>query len=98
MKVLIVTDNLYPELGGSFKAITDTSKILSENQNLKVRIVINSNGKFKKKLDLIFLIKNFDIIHYFGGWSFFHLKVLILSFILKKKRLSPQWGYLKNGL
>ena len=92
MKVLIVADNLYPELGGSFKAITDTYKILSKNPQFKSRIVINNNGKFKKKLDLIFLIKNFDIIHYFGGWSFFHLKVLILSFLLKKKTIITPMG------
>ena len=85
MKLLIVCDNLYPELGGSYKAITDTHKILLENTDFKTRIVFNNNGKSKKNLDLIFLIKNFDIIHYFGGWSFFHLKVLILSFIFKKK-------------
>ena len=81
MRVLIVTDNLYPELGGSFKAVTDTYKFLSQSTQFKCRIVINNNGKFKKKLDLMFLIKNFDIIHYFGGWSFFHLKVLILFFL-----------------
>ena len=92
MKVLIVTDNLYPELGGSFKAITDTYKILSKNPQFKSRIAIYNNGKFKKKLDLIFLIKNFDIIHYFGGWSYFHIKVLFLSFIFKKKTIITPMG------
>ena len=92
MKLLIVCDNLYPELGGSYKAITDTHKILSENTDFKTRIVFNNNGKSKKNLDLIFLIKNFDIIHYFGGWSFFHLKVLILSFIFKKKTIMTPMG------
>ena len=92
MKLLIVCDNLYPELGGSYKAITDTHKILSENTDYKTRIVFNNNGKSKKNLDLIFLIKNFDIIHYFGGWSLFHLKVLILSFIFKKKTIITPMG------
>ena len=92
MKVLIVTDNLYPELGGSFKAITDTYKILLKNPQFKSRIVINNNGNFKKKLDLIFLIKNFDIIHYFGGWTYFHIKVLFLSFIFKKKTIITPMG------
>ena len=92
MKVLIVTDNLYPELGGSFKAITDTYKILSKNPQFKSRIVIHNNGKFKKKLNLIFFIKNFDIIHYFGGWSYFHIKVLFLSFIFKKKTIITPMG------
>ena len=92
MKVLIVTDNLYPELGGSFKAITDTYKILLKNPQFKSRIVIHNNGNFKKKLDLIFLIKNFDIIHYFGGWTYFHIKVLFLSFIFKKKTIITPMG------
>ena len=92
MKVLIVTDNLYPELGGSFKAITDTYKILLKNPQFKSRIVIQNNGNFKKKLDLIFLIKNFDIIHYFGGWNYFHIKVLFLSFIFKKKTIITPMG------
>lgn len=92
MKILIVTDNLYPELGGSYKAITDTYKILSENPKFKSRIVINKNAKFKKKIDLVFLVKNFDIIHFFGGWSFFHIKVLILSFIFKKKTIITPMG------
>ena len=48
MRVLIVTDNLYPELGGSFKAVTDTYKFLSQSTQFKCRIVINNNGKFKK--------------------------------------------------
>ncbi|WP_440915373.1 glycosyltransferase [Candidatus Pelagibacter sp.] len=92
MKILLITDNLYPELGGSFKAITDTSKILTKNPKFTCRIVIKNNGKFKKRLDLFFLIKNFDIIHYFGGWSFFHFKVLVLSFIFKKKTIITPMG------
>ena len=97
MRVLIVTDNLYPELGGSF-AVTDTYKFLSQSTQFKCRIVINNNENLKKKLDLMFLIKNFDIIHYFGGWSFFHLKVLILSFLFKKKQSLHLWESLKHGL
>ena len=96
MRILIVTDNLYPELGGSYQAITDTYKILSENPKFKSRIVINRNAKFKKKLDLIFLIKNFDIVHFFGGWSYFHIKVLILSFILKKKTIITPMGIFES--
>ena len=61
MKILLVTDNLYPEMGGAFRAVTDTQKILLDNAKYKSRIAPNYNGKFKVKLDIIFLIKDFDI-------------------------------------
>ena len=59
-------------------------------------MVFNRNANFKKKLDLLFLIKNFDIIHYFGGWSLFHIKVMILSFIFKKKIIITPMGIFEN--
>jgi hypothetical protein len=34
MKVLIVSDNFYPELKKSFKAIADTYKIFSEKYSI----------------------------------------------------------------
>ena len=88
MKILIICNNFYPEMGGSFKAITETYKSISSNTKYKCRIAFKNNGKSKKKLDLIFLIKNFDVIHYFGGWDFFHIKVVLLSLILNKKLLN----------
>ena len=82
MKILIVTDNLYQNLVDLIKLLLIHIKFI---QILILELVFNRNANFKKKLDLLFLIKNFDIIHYFGGWSLFHIKVMILSFILKKK-------------
>ena len=49
MKILVVTDNLYHEMGGSFRAVTDTHKIILNNEKYKSRIVINSDGISKKK-------------------------------------------------
>ena len=93
MKILYITDQLYPELGGSYKAITETYKAMSNKyKNCKFRLAINYNGKNFNKLDLLFLIKNFDIIHYYGGWSLFHIKVLLLSFMLKKKTIITPMG------
>lgn len=92
MKILLVTDNLYPEMGGSYRAITDTQKIILNNEKYKSRIVINSDGISKKKIDTIFLIKNFDIIHFFGAWSLFHIKIILLAFLFKKKIIITPMG------
>ena len=92
MKILLVTDNLYPELGGSYRAITDTQKILLNNEKYKSRIVVKSDGISKKKIDTIFLIKNFDIIHFFGAWTLFHIKFILLALLFKKKIIITPMG------
>ena len=48
MKILVVTDNLYPEMGGSFRAITDTHKIMLNNEKYKSRIVLTMTEYLKK--------------------------------------------------
>lgn len=92
MKILLVTDNLYPEMGGAFRAVTDTQKILLDNAKYRSRIAPNNNGKFKVKLDIIFLIKDFDIVHFFGAWSFFHIKFMLLALLFKKKIIITPMG------
>ena len=92
MKILLVTENLYPEMGGSYRAITDTQKMILNNEKYKSRIVVNYDGISKKKIDTIFLIKNFDIIHFFGAWSFFHIKFILLALLFKKKIIITPMG------
>ncbi|MDC0609036.1 glycosyltransferase [Candidatus Pelagibacter ubique] len=92
MKILLAIDNLYPEMGGSYRAITDIQKIILNNEKYKSRIIVNYDGISKKKLDTIFLIKNFDIIHFFGVWSFFHIKIILLGLLFKKKIIITSMG------
>ena len=92
MKILLVTDHLYPEMGGSYRAIIDTQKIILNNEKYKSRIVINNDGISQKKLDTIFLIKNFDIIHFFGVWTLFHIKIILLALLFKKKIIITPMG------
>ena len=92
MKILYICNNLYPQMGGAYKAITETYQISLSNPLYQCRLAINNDGKSKKNLDLIFLIKNFDIIHYFGGWDWFHIKVMLLSILFKKKLILTPMG------
>ena len=92
MKILFFTDNLYPEMGGSYRAVIDTQKIMLDNAKYKSRIVTNYDGISKKKLDNIFLLKNFDIIHFFGAWTLFHIKIILLALLFKKKIIITPMG------
>ena len=92
MKILYLCNNLYPKMGGAYKAITETYKVALSNSSFKCRLAVNNDGKSKKNIDLIFLIKNFDIIHYFGGWDWFNIKVMVLSIFFKKKLILTPMG------
>ena len=55
MKILFIADQIYPELGGSYKAITETYKAMSNKYTkCKFSLAINYNGKNYNKLDLLF--------------------------------------------
>ena len=96
MKILLICSDLYPEMGGSFKAITDTQEMLENEHKYQTRLVYYRDLIGTKKLDLIFLIKNFDIIHYFGGWNFFHIKVMFYSIIYKKNFIISPMGIFED--
>ena len=91
-KVLILTNNLYPEMGGPYNVITSTAEQLVKNKNCKIRLVANYDGKNKSKSNIIQLLKHYDIIHYFGGWDYFHIKVFIACLFYKKKYILTPMG------
>jgi glycosyltransferase involved in cell wall biosynthesis len=92
MKVLIVTNNLYPEIGGPYNVISSTVEQILKNSKIKTRLLVNYNGKSKSNANIIETIKNFDVVHYLGGWDFFHIKVSIICFLFKKKLIITPMG------
>ena len=59
-KVLILTNNLYPEMGGPYNVITSTADQLFRNPNCKVRLVANYDGKNKSKLNIVKLLNDWN--------------------------------------
>ena len=95
MKILVVTSSLYPEIGGPYNVITSTVRELLE-KNIKIRIFPFFDGKKKPTRSIYNIIKKHDIIHFYGGWDFNHIKVFLISFFLKKKFIISPMGIFED--
>ena len=56
MKVLIVTSDLYPAIGGPFNVISSTVKELLKKKKFSLRIYAFNDGKKKKFLKIFRII------------------------------------------
>lgn len=95
MRILVITSNLYPEIGGPFNVITSTVRELLKKK-LKIKIYPFFDGKKKPTKRLFELIKNHDIIHYYGGWDTNHIKVFLFCLFHKKKFILSPMGIFED--
>ncbi len=93
-KILFITEHYYEELGGSYEAFGSTSYRLNI-KNIKVKNISFNNGETKKKINITKVLKNHDIIHFFGLWTLNHLKTMIFALIYKKKIIITPMGALE---
>lgn len=92
MKVGFIIENYYPSYGGPYFAIKDTIKELSKNNKIKIKLIYKNNQNGKNNINLIKEIKNLDICHFYGGWTYFYLKASVIALILKKKIIFHPFG------
>ncbi len=92
MKILIITKNLYPGIGGPYNVITSTVKQLIKNSDLKIKLLAKNDSYKADKISWFSVIKKSDIIHYYGGWDFFYIKIAVISFLLKKLFICTPMG------
>jgi len=92
MKILFLTENMSVNAGGQYSAVFDLSNELTKTGH-KVRVIDHYSLKhvslFKNDL-----FKEFDIIHIFGIWSYFHFKSFLLSILSRKKIVISTLGML----
>jgi glycosyltransferase involved in cell wall biosynthesis len=91
IKIAIIVDKFSPAIGGPYFILKQTINSLKKIINIK--LIFNDTLKSKKNLKLSGIIKNFDLIHLYGGWTYFHIKVALLAFKLKKKVIIHPLGY-----
>jgi glycosyltransferase involved in cell wall biosynthesis len=91
IKVAIIVDKFSPATGGPYFILKQTINSLKKIINIK--LIFNDSLKFKKNSKLSEIIKKFDLIHLYGGWTYFHIKVALLAFKLKKKLIIHPLGY-----
>ena len=90
MKILFSVDKFYSSDGGPFSILKQTISALKKKK-IKCRLI--HNNKSLKLIYIYNLIKKIDILHFYGGWSLFQVKLVILSFLLKKKIIIQPLGF-----
>ena len=93
-KILIITDRFYKEMGGSYEAIGSTLYNL-RNQGIKIKFIYFNNGEREFNINLYNLIKEYEIIHFFGIWTYNHVKTFLVSILNKKKIIVTPMGALE---
>ena len=84
MKILIAVESHFKEYGGPYTAINQKIEYLNK-RNIKNKLIYNKTNQFNFKLDLNYLIKDFDIIHIYGVWRPFLVRVFLIAKKLNKK-------------
>ena len=92
MKVCFVSEFFDPSYGGqyaSIKSVMDMCKLKKIDFNIiykKSKIYIDKNSLEKT-------IKKADIVHIFGGWTWFYIKTSLLAYKLNKKVILHPLGF-----
>ena len=84
MKVLIAVESHFKEYGGPYTAITQAVEYLNKKK-IHNKLIFKNSNYFSYSLDLEYIIKDFDIVHIYGIWRPFLVKVFLISKKLKKK-------------
>jgi len=80
MKILIVAESHFKEYGGPFTAINQKIEYFN-NKNIKTKLIFNKTNFYKFNLDLHFVINDYDIVHIYGMWRPFLIRVSISEII-----------------
>jgi glycosyltransferase involved in cell wall biosynthesis len=92
MKICLITDEYNPRTGGQYSSLNQISLQLKKNKIKHIIIhkqskVLNNKYLLKKNLS------SYDIFHFFGGWTFFYVKLSLLAFKLNKKIIVHPMGF-----
>ena len=94
LKILLVTTNLYPEMGGISETLIKTNSWLNKN-NIRTRVLsMNDGDNIKVIFNYKDIISEFDVIHIFSGWNLYVPYLINLSKKLNKKIFFSPLGQL----
>jgi glycosyltransferase involved in cell wall biosynthesis len=92
MKICFVTDVYNPRTGGQYSGLNQISTQLKKNKI--EHIILHKQSKIlNNKYLLNKILSSCDIFHFFGGWSFFYIKLSLLALKLKKKIIVHPMGF-----
>ena len=94
MKIGLAINHHSPGHGGPFTVLSEAAKYLYLNK-VDIRIFFNENQFTNFKLNLNEIVKHRDLLHLFGIWDPFHIKVFYKAKKLKKKIVISTLGALE---
>ena len=92
MKICFISEYFSPSYGGQFtsvKGIIDMCKL----KNIDHVLIHKKSKIYTHKNNLEKAIKKCDIVHIFGGWTLFYVKISLLSLKYKKKTIVHPMGF-----
>lgn len=92
MKVCLISEFFSPNYGGQYSAIKCIVDICNLKQ-IKYKIIHKESSNYINKQKLEKAIRDADIIHIFGGWTLFYIKISLISFKYKKKIIVHPMGF-----
>ena len=94
MKILIAVESHFEEYGGPYTAITQEIEYLNSRKIFN-KLIYKKTNHFEYKLDLDYIINDFDLIHIYGIWRPFLIRVYNVAKKLKKKIIISPIGALE---
>ena len=94
MKILIAVESHFKEYGGPYTAINQKIGYLN-NRKIKNKIIYCKTNRYNFDVDLNYIINDFDLVHIYGIWRPFLIKVFLIAKKLKKKIILSPIGALE---
>ena len=94
MRILIVVDAHFREYGGPHKAISDKIRFLNYHK-IENKLIYSKNNFFRFNVDIEYIVKDYDIVHIYGSWRPFLIKVFYIAKKLNKKVVISPIGTLE---
>ena len=92
VNICLITEYYHPSYGGQYTALRSVMDIC-KHKRLDYTIIHKKSEKYKKKKLLERIISNSDIVHIFGGWTLFYLKVQKIAKNFNKKIIVHTMGF-----
>jgi len=84
MKICLITEIFQPKTGGQYTCIKGIANQLDVNK-INYLIIHKDSPVYKNKPLLDKELNSSDIFHFFGGWTFFYIKMHLKALKLNKK-------------
>ena len=94
MKILIGIETYFEDYGGPFTAISQKLNFLQKS-NINFKLIFKNSKYFSYNLNFDEIVKNFDIVHIYGTWKPFYIKLFSASKKNNKKIITSPIGALE---